>query len=149
MFYLACIMVIVIQYLVLEDSLSSDLNTVDTSPLRMSSLPETQRERERGERYSLERGSASPFLPATDIHDEPLHAVLTAGPGEAAGDGVEGGVAGHHRASHPLKAGQDPGLLSLPGELDVDEDAVHEDVRVRGHHLLQELQVLYLDLSLQ
>ena len=44
MFYPAFIMLIVIQYLVLEDSLSSNLNTVDTSPLRMSSLPETQRE---------------------------------------------------------------------------------------------------------
>ena len=99
--------------------------------------------------YSLERGSASPFLPATDIHDEPLHAVLTAGPGQAAGDGVEGGVAGHHRASHLLEAGQHPGLLGLPGQLDVDEDAVHEDVRVRRHQLLQKLEVLYLDLSLQ
>ena len=74
---------------------------------------------------------------------------MTAGPGQAPGYGVEGGVAGHHRASHPLKAGQDPGLLSLPGELDVDEDAVHEDVRVGRHQLLQKLEVLYLDISLE
>ena len=112
----------------------------------MSPLPETQINKYNRCSTALH---STPFLPPADVHDEPLHAVLTGGPVEAPHDGVEGGVAGHHRASHPLEAGQYSGLLLLPRQPHVDQDAVHEDVGVRGQDLLDELEVLHLDLRLE
>ena len=62
--------------------------------------------------------------------------------------GVEGGVARHHGAPELLEPGQHLGLVLVPGELEVDQDAVHEDLGVTWHNLLQERQILDNDLVL-
>ena len=62
--------------------------------------------------------------------------------------GVESGVARHHGAPELLEPGQDLGLVLVPSELQVDQDAVHEDLGVTWHNLLEESQILDDDLVL-
>ena len=61
---------------------------------------------------------------------------------------VERSVASHHGAPELLETGQHLGLVLVPGELHVDQDAVHKDPRVTWHNLLEEHQILDKDLVL-